>query len=117
MCIGPVRSNCHPWTGPIGRSSLFLDRSRFGSVQVHSSVGPVRLHLQNCRSCTLDRTEPRPNRCCPSLRSISHPVFWVLVYLIFQSTVCISYYQSILLETALSSNVVIYLHLLYPELA
>ena len=67
MCIGPVRSNCHPWTGPIGRSSLFLDRSRFGSVQVHSWVGPVRLHLQNCRSCTLDRTEPRPNRCCPSL--------------------------------------------------
>src|SRR5437762_7824719 len=67
MCIGPVWSNCHPWTGPIGRSSLFLDRSWFGSVQVHSSVGPVRLHLQNCRSCTLDRTEPRLNRCCPSL--------------------------------------------------
>src|SRR5436190_22143548 len=41
--------------------------------------------------------------------SISHPIFWVVVYLIFQSTVCTNYSQCILLETALSLNVLIYL--------
>src|SRR5437762_12496158 len=66
-----VRSNRQTWTGPIGRSKLFLDRSEIGSVQVQSPVGPVRLHLKKCRSYALDRTGPRPNRGCPSLASIA----------------------------------------------
>src|SRR5205814_8407660 len=64
-----VRSNRQTWTGPIGRSKLFLDRSEIGSVQVQSPVGPVRLHLKKCRSYALDWTGPRPNRGCPSLNT------------------------------------------------
>src|SRR5204862_5770664 len=66
-----VRSNRQTWTGPIGRSKLFLDRSEIGSVQVQSPVRPVRLHLKKCRSYAFDRTGPRPNRGCTSLATLS----------------------------------------------
>src|SRR5579859_1020885 len=69
---GSVRSYRQTWTGPIGRSKLFWDRSEIGSVQGQSPVGPVRLHLKNSRSYALDRTGPRPNRGCASLLEILH---------------------------------------------
>src|SRR5579859_3493410 len=69
-----VRSYRQTWTGPIGRSTLFWDRSEIGSVQGQSPVGPVQLHLKNSRSYALDRTGPRSNRGCASLPTFRPPI-------------------------------------------
>src|SRR5438552_135102 len=53
-------------TRPIGRSYLFLDRSQIGSVQVHSPVGPVQLHLKkSVLRIGPGRTETEPRLSIP----------------------------------------------------
>src|SRR5437667_2814490 len=88
---------------------IHCNMSSRSSVHMILHYYPVQLHI--CKSYF--KSILLPYGASVDVVSISHPVFWVLVYLIFQSTVCIGYYQSILLETVLSSNVMIYLHLLY----
>src|SRR5438477_11422854 len=89
---------------------IHCNMSSRGSVHMILHYYPLQLHT--CKSYF--KSILLPYEASVDVVSISHLIFWVVVYLIFQSTVCISYSQSILLETALSLNVLIYL---YPELA
>src|SRR5437667_10574400 len=88
---------------------IHCNMSSRGSVHMILHYYPVQLHT--CKSYF--KSILLLYEASVAIVSISHPVFWVVVYLIFQSTVCTGYSQSILLDTALSSNVPIYLHLLY----
>src|SRR5437667_7847297 len=79
---------------------IHCNMSSRGSIHMILHYYPVQPHI--CKDYF--KSMLLLYRASVDIVSILHPVFWVLVYLIFQSTIYADYYQSILLKTVLSST-------------